>query len=353
MSILSMIYDICLSNKNIIIIIAGIEENAKLNDKFKIYCSSLAKKLIKYQIAKSAKISNLPQNNKQLREYIKQLNKLCVMKISNALIKKYPSCKINKRVQVNHEKLQRDYAIYGDRDNKYLERPYAEPKKDYTETLESFQAHDIGYKSLESNQYSNIYQNNGDYLLVSSIPEELYQANDDKDKTMKKYEQIINERNYNNKEPRTLPAPDFSDKFYKDTRTNSQYDQIPKNNYIDGLDAFSSFSDNPYASLLGDGAPPPNLDTSFNTNLDAKDYERMVAERMEQYKSNHVIPSTDNQSTVSDDSHTIKPLDVQNNNDTDNQIKILQLALQNPQLLDPQLLLQLSQLTLSQPNINL
>lgn len=274
-----MLYSICLDNKNISALLDIIREDIKLKESSIPKCARMIQDIMKENIRK---LSRPPKNEKEFKEIVRFLNKLCINTIIDIVAKKYPELHINRRKQISKEQMRRDLDVWGERENHVQDRPYIRSRKEYDddERFYSMKPNDIGVAAADDfGGYASAFGNH----LITNIPAGQKQPAFNNPHERKgtseieqRYQQMLNERNYGSTDRQKPPTPDLTldgsgeEQRRKKMLRKMQEEQEKMMNGMGGMmsgmmgsgmpNGMSGMTmDDPYASLLGAGAPSQNM----------------------------------------------------------------------------------------------
>jgi len=262
------LYSICLNDKHVNALIDIICEYIKLSERSIPKCAAMITTCMKQNIGQ---LSKYPKNNEQLKEFVKILDRACVNTIIEVIAKKHPELHINKKKQVSKEQMRRDLDVWPDRDNHVQNRPHMRTRKEYDddETFYNMKPNDTGFPGCENTGgYASAFGNH----LITNIPIGSKQPpynnpHSQKNTTrfQQQYELMMAERNNDMRGNQRPPEPDFtldgSGDRVKNEKLRRQMEstQMIGNGMDNMVGINTSFSgmptDDPYASLLGAGAP--------------------------------------------------------------------------------------------------
>ena len=267
-----ILYSICLDNKNVNALLEIIRDDIKLSERSLSKCSSMIREIMKKNIGK---LSKPPRDREEFKETVRYLNKLCVSTIIDIIAKKYPDLQIYRKKQISKEQMKRDLDVWGDRENHVQDRPYTKSKKEYDddEVFYSMKPNDIGFSGTDENYgYASAFGNH----LITNVPVGQKQPifnNPHKDSSQieQRFQQMVDERNYNARGQQRPPTPDFTldgtgekvkqqkmlRKMQEEQINTSNMGGMMGNGMPGGM--MDMGIDDPYASLLGAGAPSQNM----------------------------------------------------------------------------------------------
>lgn len=275
---MKMLYSICLDNRNIQGLLKIIRNDIKLSQRSLPKCTKMIEDIMKENISK---LSRPPRNKDELKEIVRFLNKLCVNTIIEIIAKKYPDLQILRKKQISKEKMRRELEIWRDRKNHIQDRHHINTRRQYDddETFYSMRPNDIGVAgSNESSNYASAFSNHS----ITGIPvgEKQIFNNPHSQKNAseieKRYEQMMAERNYDGVQRGKPETPDFTlDGSGEKVKREKMLRKMQEtglanmgnlnlsnlNNFPGGMDNMSGTGitgmsmDDPYATLLGAGAP--------------------------------------------------------------------------------------------------
>ena len=270
----NIVYTVCLNEKNIHTLIDIIKDNIKLSDRSTPKIIMMINEIMKNNIRR---LDRLPRNKGELRDVVEYLNKLCLDEIVTYIAKKYPDLYIQRKRQVSKEQMRRDLDVYGRRDNYVPDRPVSSARRDHIddETFYGGRPNDIGLSGAEED-------NNGGYAsawgnhMITNVPlgqkqQFLQERPEQKDGSAieQRFQQMINTRDamQSTQAQQQRQPIDFTiyatenkrrvepDQSYMSNGNvpmgNVPMGNVPMGNVPMGVGA----SDDPYASLLGAGAP--------------------------------------------------------------------------------------------------
>lgn len=258
------IYSVCLSKKNIIRLIDAIRDDIRLSERAIPKCVSMIESIMKKNIDK---LSREPRSHDELIAMIKYLNDLCIKTIVEIIEKKYPDLYINKKRHVSKEQLRRNLDVYGERENRVSDRPYARTRRGYDDD-EAFNNQrpppERGYDS--SNNFGNYASAFDNHLITDGLPVrndfnqgQQHQQQEEGSSLDKRYQQYMNDRNQGMNQQRPV-TPDFTldgsgDRVRREKMLRQQQMDNQSNNMNNNCGMSGSMMNDPYASLLGEGAP--------------------------------------------------------------------------------------------------
>ena len=261
---LKILQSICLSDKNIDIILNIIRNDVKLSTNLATKCIEVIRKIMNRNIKK---INRVPSTKSEMKVVIKHLNKLCVNEIVELLTRKYPERCIRKKQ--SKERLEEDLDVYGNQGVHIDDRPKHTSRKTRTisEDSDELKSNFSGYDSTSG--FASAF---GDHLIIDSKMRQLVNQlpsnnKDDNESIEKRYQQMLNERKLENKKEKP-ETPDFSldgsGEKAKKERMMRKMEESSTNN----MQSMQSMMDDPYASLLGGGAPMNfgSMDSMYGIN---------------------------------------------------------------------------------------
>jgi len=291
----NILHSICLDEKNIDLLIDELRDNIKLNETTIPKCVTMIRRTMEQNIDR---LSRPPKNRDELREFVNYLNKLCVGSIVEYVVKKNPNLYINKKKHPNKEQIKRDLDVYGKRDCTISSRPHTNTTKSYdhedddtkyitrrpTKTQPShddeflnMQPNDTGFAGTDgsSSMYASPWDNNSITQVSGGQSQSTFNnphTQRNPDELSQRYNTLMEQRRNDINGPRQPEEIDFTldgsgDKVRREKMMRMQETQ-PGNmmggmmsgmpSGMDGMGSMGSFSafDDPYASLLGQGAPP-------------------------------------------------------------------------------------------------
>lgn len=295
-NIMNILYSVCTNKKNIDMLVETIYEDVKLGEKHRPKCIDMIVQNMKQNIRK---LSRAPKNKEELREMVYYLNKICVDDIIRYIVAKNPGLHIARRRQPAKEQIKRDLDVYGERDCHVQKRPHANTVKNYDEnegepSAINMQINDTGFSGADS--HSNIYaspwenysitneppktisppQNTTPVRTAENIPFNNPHTKRNPDDFDHRYQMLTSERRVDME--RTRPEEiDFSldgggnkARQERERRNASNQNEsmmgTPISSNSTGL---APINDDPYASLLGDGAPGGLVAPVSNDNFGA------------------------------------------------------------------------------------
>ena len=185
---------------------------------------SSCKKIVIAHLDKYFKrIQRNPRDDGEIKKFHHTINSKTIENIMTYLRKEYPH--LNKKPNPN--KLRRDADVYGERENHLFERPYINSKKTVGEREDdtiNMQVNNMGIEGIREDmndisKYASPYGNtNISIPLINNKFNDNGQSN--KDAISSRLEQMVNERNYENKKFRP-PDIDFSDDGSGSRRKNN------------------------------------------------------------------------------------------------------------------------------------
>ena len=259
---MKVLYTICLDRKNIKDLLEIIVSDIKLPESAYPKCANMIKEIMNKNIKK---IPRPPHDKEEFKKLVKYLNKLCVSTIINTIAKKYPELQIVKKKQISKEQMKREYDVWGDRQIHVQQRPYTRSRKEYEEEREP-EPNNSSYNGYDnSSNYASVY----DDCLITNIPIDR-QISDtpishirempnirQESSSEKKFQELLNERKIDLNKTQRPPTPiltlDGSDEKVKQERLLRKMQQETDNNVNYNTNGMPF--DDPYASLLGAGAP--------------------------------------------------------------------------------------------------
>lgn len=269
-----ILYNVCLDEINIRDIIEVICSNIKLSKHSIPKCAQMIKKNMKKNIEK---LSRPPRNRDEMRILVIHLNKLCAKEIISSILNK--NTKINKKVHVSKEKLRRDRDVYGDRRINISQRPDIQSKLEYDDDDDAFYSmkpNDIGISpSGNTGNYASPFEDN----LITNIgmDDKTYFNNGSQrdESTEQRLKEMINERDFDIRQTQRPPTPDFTlDGSGEKIRREKMLRRMNEMNGMNGMNGANDMNemndiidchipggsrysdiDDPYASILGAGAP--------------------------------------------------------------------------------------------------
>ncbi|AEX61705.1 hypothetical protein c7_R642 [Megavirus courdo7] len=297
---MNILYTMCLDDKNINALVGIICDNIKLSQRSIPKCKSMIKDNMKKNIYK---LNRPPKNKYELKELIKILNKLCVTDIMETITKKYPESHIDKKKHVGKEQMRRELDVWGNRPNHIQDRPYIKPRKEAVNEEDNFhtmEPNDIGLSGSSGNNYADAF---GNHLITNvSVGQQQPVFNNphgqkDSSEIEKKYQQLLNDRNYGGHGPQKPETPDFTlDGSGEKVKQQKLMRKLQEQNNGMGMNGMSGIGgmggmdgimgnmsgmdnmaginmgtpiipqgnmDDVYASLLGAGAPSQNSNIPF------------------------------------------------------------------------------------------
>lgn len=282
----SVLYSVCLNDKNVNALIDVIRDDIKLSERSIPKCITMITEIMKKNIGK---LSRQPKDKEELKEIVRHLNKICINTIIEIIIKKYPDLHVSRKKQMSKEQMRRELDVWGERENHLQERPHIRTRKEYNddETSYSMKPNDIGFAGTDdSGGYASAF---GDHLITNIQTGQQQQnpynnphSQKDSNQMEQRYQQKMNERNQGMGQQRP-PTPDFTldgsgervrmEKMRRQLENNQMHNMGGMNsmNNMNGMMGngmpmgMSGFGmDDPYASLLGAGAPGQTMTTNSN-----------------------------------------------------------------------------------------
>lgn len=276
----------CYSKKNISMIIEAIGCDIKLNEKIVIKCEEFIRSLMSKYISG---IKVPPEGKDEIRSYITQLNKKCVSIIVGLFCKKYPELKLNRKKKTDRESIERNLDVHGRRENHFTDRPKPSNRRgthddDFSNERERYtkpkreQEDEIRGAGDSMGNYASAF---GD-TMITNIPighkqqfGQNFQQRDQSDMDAR-LASIENERSMDIRTERP-PTPDFSldgsgakqkqERMMRRMQESGGLNQQQMGGGSMGMDMYpgmgADMDNNPYAALLGDGAPQQQ-DASFS-----------------------------------------------------------------------------------------
>jgi hypothetical protein len=301
------VYSVCLNDKNINVILDVIREDIKLSDRSTMICAKMIADTLKKNIDN---LSRPPRSKEELRYIVDHLNKLCIKSVTERIVKKNPELYINHKKQVSKEQMRRNLDTFGPRENQVPSRPHSNARKtpEDDETFFSMQPNDTGFSGAneEVGGYASAWGNH----LITNVPSDQQpnqagqqqgqpqqmihnQPHSQRDGSFdQRFQKLMNDRNSmgQRQKPET---PDFTlDGSGNDVKQKKMLRKMQEQSMGGGMnggmggmsgmmgngmpdmmgngmsnmmgngmpDMMSGMGmgDNPYASLLGAGAPPPS-----------------------------------------------------------------------------------------------
>lgn len=276
-----LIYKFCLSEKNLRAILEIIREKIRLEKTDLQKCVNFCQDFMKKSIAR---LSRQPKNQDELKKLIKYLNNSCISTIIESITRKHPHLFINQKKDVNKEHMKREIDVWGQRDNHVLDRSFNNNKKNYQQSSDDTQSdeniNDIGYSGAsDSAGYASAFGNH----LITNIPVGQKQmifnntsGHRDSNEFDKRFEEMMKDRNNFGGQPQRPPTPDFTldgsgEKVRQEKLLRKMQNMDAQSGNMPGMANLQMFgnmsagmpsammggmtSDDPYASLLGAGAP--------------------------------------------------------------------------------------------------
>ena len=269
------IYSVCLSKKNIVGLIDIIRDDIRLSERSIPKCASMIESIMKKNIEK---LPHEPKSHDELIAMIKYLNDLCIKTIIEIIEKKYPDLYINKKRHVSKEQMRRNLDVYGERENHVSDRPYARTRRGYDddEAFNNQRPAERGYDS--SNSFGNYASAFDNHLITSGLPimrndfnQGQQQQQQEGSSLDKRYQQYMNDRNQGMNQQRPV-TPDFTldgsgervrrEKMLRQQQMDNQGGMNNNNCSMGGMSG--SMMNDPYASLLGEGAPNSFMGMNMN-----------------------------------------------------------------------------------------
>jgi len=292
MSKFDRVYEVCLNNKNINGLIDAIRGKIKLSEKSIPTCGKMIVDIMKKKIEL---LSRPPRNTDELRDIAKYLNQKCIDDMIERIAKKYPDLYINQNKQISKEQMRRNLDTFGERANHVHQRPHSNTRKTPTddEVFYNMQPNDTGTPGSDgSGSYASAF---GNHMITDVRAGDKQQPfnnpHSQRDGSMEqRYQQYMNTRNDmgQRQKPET---PDFSldgsgekvkqeklkRKMEQESMSrmgvaggmqNDMLNGMPMGMMMGGMMG-EMMGDNPYAALLGGGAPnlPSNLPSNSQSNL--------------------------------------------------------------------------------------
>lgn len=261
---LKILQSICLSDKNIDIILNIIRNDVKLSTNLATKCIEVIRKIMTRNIGK---INRVPSTKSEMKVVIKHLNKLCVGEIVELLARKYPERCVRKKS--SKLRLEEDLDIYGNQGVHINDRPKHTGRKStkFSEDSDENRTDLSGYDSTGG--FASAF---GDHLIIDSKMRQMvnqFPSNnkDDNESIEKRYQQMLNERKLENKKEKP-ETPDFSlDGSGEKAKKERMMRKMEESN-TGNMQSIQSMMDDPYASLLGSGAPMNfgSIDSMYGMN---------------------------------------------------------------------------------------
>lgn len=317
----------CTHDKNISRLVDIINDEMNLNPNSLDKCAGMVKKAIRNNIKK---LSRAPRNRDECRIIAIHINDISVEAVLESIYRRYPNKQKTRTSQlprphprrstnIEKEKLERERQVWGDRKVPYQDRPRSQPPKkdlyrdddadDYSNMMhdgefsispyasssgsytDAFKPDiitgtldDTGYSrdmpghSRDMPSYSrDMPSRSRDTHDVMPDPSR-YQTQSKrhmqqpKNITESRYEQMLAERNYGNERQVRPPTPDFSLDGSGSKRSGYQPE------YARGMemDRQPSYNPDPYAELLGGGAPETRPMSSTSDIIDSMGYDNYM-----------------------------------------------------------------------------
>jgi hypothetical protein len=289
-----ILHRICFNDKHINALIEVIRGEIKISERSIPKCASMVADVMKKNISR---LNRQPKNKEELKKIVEYLDKMCVNSIIEIIVKKYPDAYINRKTQVSKEQMRRDLDVWGDRGNHVQDRPHTRTRREYDddETFYSMRPNDTGFAGHEdTGGYASAFSN----PMITNVPLGQKQPAFNNPHSQRdggfeqRYQQMMNERNYGMGGPQKPPTPDFTlDGSGEKVRMEKMKRQMETNQMgmgaMGGMGSMGGLFDNgmsglggtygmgtgtmegaapmmggggfdmsdPYASLLGSGAP--------------------------------------------------------------------------------------------------
>jgi hypothetical protein len=209
---------------------------------------------------------------------VRSLNKLCVGAFISYISKRYPELQISRKLQVSKEKMRREMDVFGERENHVMDRPHIKTRKQFDddESFYNMRPNDIGIPANDS--YGGYASAFGNHLITNIPPGQKQNFNDDRSQRdgsiEHRFQNYANERKgmTQRAQPTDIDLSlDGSGKRQQMKKIQDQMQdpmQMPMssgmmNNGMPSPMPMGMGSDDPYAMLLGSGAPQQNTLTSM------------------------------------------------------------------------------------------
>jgi hypothetical protein len=263
------IYEICTKENNITKMLELIQSEIRLSEKSIPKCVNIMRDIMKKNIIK---LQQLPKNKEELRYLVRQLDKMCVIHVIEIIAKKYPDLQISRKIQVSKEQMRRDREVFGDRKNHVQDRSYIRSKREYDD--DSFNdVEPSGMGTHGTDIYSGYASAFGDHLITTNTQMSRQPSNNRHRGSDSQFEQrfqrLVNDRNSDIGMPERPPSPDFTlDGSGEKVRRKKLERRMVEENQPSGMifnngfgtnDMDDNLLDDPYASLLSQGAPSQNI----------------------------------------------------------------------------------------------
>ncbi|XWV26162.1 hypothetical protein QJ857_gp0916 [Tupanvirus soda lake] len=276
------LYEICLDERNINDLLEVIRSDIKLSERSIPKCALMMQDIMKKNINK---LTRPPRNKDEFKVLVRYLNKLCVSTIIDIIAKKYPDLQISRKVQVSKEQMRRDRDVWGDRQNHVQDRPYARSRREYDddETFYSMRPNDIGVSGTDNDNggYASAFGNH----LITNLPlgqkqPQVFNQGSQRGESQfeQRFQQLVNERNYGIGQQQKPETPDFTldgtgEEVKRQKMMRKMQEQMGGMGGMMGMQngmngmmgngmpmGMGGMSvDDPYASILGAGAPQQSM----------------------------------------------------------------------------------------------
>lgn len=276
---LKILQSICLSDKNVDIILNIIRNNIKLSTNLATKCIEVIRKIMTRNIGK---INRIPSTKSEMKVVIKHLNKLCVNEIIELLMRKYPERCIRKKSSKG--RLEEDVDVYGNQEVHINDRPkHTRKSRANSEYSDEPNSDLYGYDSASG--FASAF---GDHLIIDPKMRKLidnFPSNnkDDNESIEKRYQQMLNERKLESKNEKP-ETPDLSlDGSGERAKKERMMRKMEESNMGNMNQSMQMMMDDPYASLLGSGAPMNfgSMDSMYEMNK--MEYSNMNSTIQNQY----------------------------------------------------------------------
>ncbi|XWV24916.1 hypothetical protein QJ856_gp0865 [Tupanvirus deep ocean] len=277
------LYEICLDERNINDLLEVIRSDIKLSERSIPKCALMMQDIMKKNINK---LTRPPRNKDEFKILVRYLNKLCVSTIIDIIAKKYPDLQISRKVQVSKEQMRRDRDVWGDRQNHVQDRPYTRSRREYDddETFYNMRPNDIGVSGTDNDNggYASAFGNH----LITNLPlgqkqPQVFNQGSQRGESQfeQRFQQLVNERNYGIGQQQKPETPDFTldgtgEQVKQQKMMRKMQEQMNGmgggmmgmqngmngmmgNGMPMGMGGMSM--DDPYASILGAGAPQQSM----------------------------------------------------------------------------------------------
>ena len=165
------LFRVCLSDKNINIIINAIKNKIKLSDRSIPRCTKMIEEIMRNNIKR---LNGLPSNKEEMTQVIKYFNQKCIDEIISIIVKKYPDALINGKKQASRVQMDRELDTFGDRENSFMDRPHTRSKKEHAEMDDdefmNMKSNDVGYGAYDNSSMGSYASAFGNHSITGMSP---------------------------------------------------------------------------------------------------------------------------------------------------------------------------------------